>query len=152
MTDSEQAEQVNYATTALTLLILITRIGLWPFRRERVDASFVLVITSILIVIARIVTNVYYLRFGTASDVIKHADYFNADNLDGIKTGSILVLAARVLITAVLWLQVCILLLFYSRITYGINWVAVVVKVTSRHRRATVSTPTRSSSRRRSAT
>ncbi|KAI1119818.1 hypothetical protein F5Y10DRAFT_283761 [Nemania abortiva] len=130
MTDSEQAEQVNYATTALTLLILLTRISLWPFRRERMDASFVLVVTSVLLVVARIVTNFFYLKFGNASDVIKHADYFNTANLDGVKTGSILVLVARVLITAVLWLQVCILLLFYSRITYGINWVAVVVKIT----------------------
>ncbi|KAI0871312.1 hypothetical protein GGS24DRAFT_67358 [Hypoxylon argillaceum] len=130
MSAPEQAEQVNYATTALTLLILLTRLSLWPWRRERLDASFVLVVTSVLVVVARIVTNVYYLRFGNASDVIKHADYFNPDNLDGVRTGSILVLVARVLITAVLWLQVCILLLFYSRITYGINWVAAVVKAT----------------------
>ncbi|OTA58899.1 hypothetical protein K449DRAFT_314802, partial [Hypoxylon sp. EC38] len=33
-----------------------------------------------------------------------------------------LVLFARVLLTAALWLQICLLLLFYSRITSGITW------------------------------
>ncbi|OTA98165.1 hypothetical protein M426DRAFT_43116, partial [Hypoxylon sp. CI-4A] len=33
-----------------------------------------------------------------------------------------LVLVARVLLTSALWLQICVLLLFYSRITSGITW------------------------------
>ncbi|KAI3318829.1 hypothetical protein HD806DRAFT_548966 [Xylariaceae sp. AK1471] len=124
------AEQVNYATTALSLFTLITRIVLSLWRQERIDTSFFLVATSILVVIARIIVNTYYLAYGNASDAIKHAGYFDESNLQDIKTGSILVLAARVLMTTVLWLQIGILLLFYSRITFGINWVAMTVKIT----------------------
>ncbi|KAI8631651.1 hypothetical protein F5Y19DRAFT_473329 [Xylariaceae sp. FL1651] len=130
MADSIQAQQVNYATTVLTLVILFTRIGLSLWRRERIDPSFILVTFSVLVVIARIVTNAYYLRYGTAADAIRHAGYFDENNLQNIKTGSILVLASRVLITAVLWLQICILLLFYSRITSGFLWVAWTIKIT----------------------
>ncbi|KAI1750553.1 hypothetical protein F4782DRAFT_532455 [Xylaria castorea] len=130
MTAQGAAEQVNYATTALTLLILLTRIALWVWRQERVDTSFILVVASVLIVVARIVANVFYLKYGNAADVIKHASYFDEGNLADIKTGSILVLVARALITTILWLQVAILLLFYTRITYGVGWVAWVVKIT----------------------
>ncbi|KAI0487782.1 hypothetical protein F4859DRAFT_510351 [Xylaria cf. heliscus] len=130
MTSAETADQVNYATTALTLVILLTRMVLWLWRRERIDASFILVAVSTVIVIARIVVNEFYLKYGNAADVIKHAGYFNEQNLADVKTGSILVLVARVLITTILWLQICILLLFYTRITYGVNWVAWVVKIT----------------------
>ncbi|KAI1359390.1 hypothetical protein F5Y08DRAFT_80690 [Xylaria arbuscula] len=130
MTDSETAGVVNYALTGLTLFILTARIALTLLRRERVDASFVLVFFSILVVLGRIIANVYYLRYGNAADAVKHADYFDETNLEDIKMGSILVLLARVLITAIIWLQICILLIFYSRITRGVNWVAKVVKVT----------------------
>ncbi|KAI0858870.1 hypothetical protein F4860DRAFT_505130 [Xylaria cubensis] len=130
MTTSGSAEEVNYATTALTLLILLTRIALWVWRRERIDTSFILVVTSVLIVIARIVANALYLQYGNAADVIKHAGYFDEGNLRDVKIGSILVLVARALITTIIWLQVSILLLFYTRITYGVGWVARVVKIT----------------------
>ncbi|GAP86645.1 hypothetical protein SAMD00023353_2000900 [Rosellinia necatrix] len=130
MTASGLAEQVNYVASALTLLILLTRIFLCLGLRQRIDASFALVVVSIAVVVTRVVANVYYLRYGNAADVIKHAGYFDKDNLEDVKIGSMLVLVARVLITTILWLQVCILLLFYSRITYGVNWVAWVVKIT----------------------
>ncbi|KAI0975936.1 hypothetical protein F4678DRAFT_469705 [Xylaria arbuscula] len=130
MTSAETADQVNYATTALTLLILTTRIALSLWRRESIDTSFAFVVTSIAVVVARIIANVYYLKYGNASDVIKHAGYFEEENLDQVRTGSILVLVARALITIILWLQICILLIFYSRITRGVNWVAKIVKIT----------------------
>ncbi|KAI1744776.1 hypothetical protein F4680DRAFT_235126 [Xylaria scruposa] len=130
MTASGSAEEVNYATTALSLLILLTRIVLWVWRRERIDTSFILVVTSVLVVIARIVANALYLKYGNAADVIKHAGYFDEGNLRDVKLGSILVLVARALITTIIWLQVSILLLFYTRITYGVGWVAWVVKIT----------------------
>ncbi|KAF2971758.1 hypothetical protein GQX73_g1877 [Xylaria multiplex] len=130
MMSSGAAERVNYATTALTLFILMARIVLWLWRRERIDTSFTLAGVSIVVVVARIITNVYYLQYGNAADVIKHVDYFDENNLDTVRIGSILVLVARALVTVIIWLQVCILLIFYSRITYGVNWVAVVVKIT----------------------
>ncbi|KAI0419612.1 hypothetical protein F5X98DRAFT_68316 [Xylaria grammica] len=128
MMSSDEAEQVNYVTTALTLLILTTRIVLWLWRRERIDPSFILAVFSVVVVLARLVANVYYLKYGNAPDVIKHAGYFDEKNLEYVKLGSILVLVARALVTVIIWLQICILLIFYSRITYGVNWVAVVVK------------------------
>ncbi|KAI0401625.1 hypothetical protein F4802DRAFT_600786 [Xylaria palmicola] len=130
MAASGPAENINYVTAALTLLILFTRIILFLYRRERVDLAFFLVVTSVVLVVARIITNAYYLRYGNASDLIKHADYFDEKNLADVRTGSILILVARVEILAILWLQVCILLLFYARITYGVSWVAWVVKAT----------------------
>lgn len=131
MAGAGPAEQVNYATSALTLLILTTRIALWIWRRERADASLLLVAASVLVVAARIVANSYYLAYGNAADANAHADsYFDPSNAQAVMTGSVLVLVARVLVTTILWLQVCILLLFYARITYGINWVARVVKIT----------------------
>ncbi|TGJ85552.1 hypothetical protein E0Z10_g3230 [Xylaria hypoxylon] len=120
----------NYVNSALTLLVLTTRIILWKWRREPIDPSFVLVVVSVVVVIARIITNVYYLKLGNADDVRKHADYFDESNLEYIKIGSILVLVARALVTVIIWLQVCILLILYSRITYGVNWVGWVVKIT----------------------
>ena len=130
MTSSATAELTNYVLTGLTLFILAARIVLTLLRREPIDASFALVFVSILIVLGRIVANVYYLRYGNAADAAKHAHYFDESNLKYIKVGSILVLLARVLITAIIWLQICILLIFYSRITRGVNWVARVVNVT----------------------
>ncbi|KAI0427535.1 hypothetical protein F5Y09DRAFT_344568 [Xylaria sp. FL1042] len=130
MVSSEAAGQVNYATTALSLFILVARIVLSLWRRERIDTSFALVVTSVVFVLARIIANVYYLRYGNAADAIKHAGYFEESNLDDVKTGSILVLVARALITIIIWLQICILLIFYSRITRGVNWVATIVKIT----------------------
>ncbi|KAI0449835.1 hypothetical protein F5B21DRAFT_28887 [Xylaria acuta] len=130
MTDSGTAEQVNYAATVLTLLILLTRISLWLWRRERLDTCFTLVVTSVVVVVARVVANACYLMYGNAADAIKHAGYFDEGNLADVRTGSILVLVARSLITIILWLQVAILLLFYTRITYGVSWVAWVVKIT----------------------
>ncbi|KAI1345493.1 hypothetical protein F5Y01DRAFT_56995 [Xylaria sp. FL0043] len=130
MVSSQAAEQVNYATTALSLFILVSRIVLSLWRRERIDTSLFLVVASIVFVLARIIANVYYLSYGNAADAIKHAGYFEESNLQDVKTGSILVLVARVFITIIIWLQICILLLFYSRITRGVNWVAKIVKFT----------------------
>ncbi|KAI0190848.1 hypothetical protein F4808DRAFT_398806 [Astrocystis sublimbata] len=130
MTASGPAEQANYASTALTILILLTRISLWLWRRERIDISFILVVLSVVVVVSRIIVNAFYLRYGNAADVIKHAGYFDEKNLADVMTGSILVLVARVMITTILWLQIVILLIFNSRITCRVNWVAMVVKIT----------------------
>jgi hypothetical protein len=123
-------EQVNYVTTALSSLILIIRIVLSLWRQERIDASFFLVVTSILVLVARIVVNKYYLSYGYASDALRHAGYFDESNLQDIKIGTILVLIARTLMTTVIWLQISILLLFYSRITFAVSWVTWAVKFT----------------------
>ncbi|KAI1163855.1 hypothetical protein F5B18DRAFT_671681 [Nemania serpens] len=130
MIDTRPAENANYATAALTLTILITRISLSIWRRERIDTSMILVVASIVVVVARTVTTIYYLRYGNAADAIKHAHYYKMNDSDNVKAGGILILMARVLMTTILWLQDCLLLLLYYRIIYGVKWAALVVKTT----------------------
>ncbi|KAI0153035.1 hypothetical protein GGR57DRAFT_503169 [Xylariaceae sp. FL1272] len=130
MSEALVAKQVNYATTVLSLLILVSRNVLSLLRRERIDLSFTLVSASVVAVTARIILNEYYLDLGNAADAAKQGGSLPPDKLHQVETGSILVLAARALITVVLWLQISILLVFYTRITAGINWVAVMIKFT----------------------
>ncbi|KAI1199826.1 hypothetical protein F5X97DRAFT_112615 [Nemania serpens] len=130
MIDTRPAENANYVTAALTLSVLITRISLSIWRRERIDTSIILVVASIVVVVGRTVATIYYLRFGNAADAIKHAHYYKMSESDNVKAGGILILVARVLMTTILWLQDCLLLLLYSRIIYGVKWAALVVKTT----------------------
>ncbi|KAI1399235.1 hypothetical protein F4819DRAFT_426731 [Hypoxylon fuscum] len=119
--NSLEAENVGYACAAFSAIILGGRIVISRWRREPIDLSFFLVLLSMVMIIGRIIANNFYLQFGTANDVLHHANLPNT-TIDRLKIGSILVLLARVLLTAVLWLQICLLLLFYSRITSGILW------------------------------
>lgn len=130
MFTAQQAKHANYACAALSLVILLVRVAASQRRQRPLDLSFFLVLLSILVVIARIVVVFYYLLYGTASDAINNAHYFNAHDLETIKKGSILSLAARVLITASCWLQICLLLLFYKHIMKGIQWVAWMINLT----------------------
>ncbi|KAI1472190.1 uncharacterized protein F4812DRAFT_2214 [Daldinia caldariorum] len=54
--------------------------------------------------------------------LLDDAHFSDHHDTSHLKTGSVLVLVARVLLTVALWLQMCLLLLFYSRITSGIDW------------------------------
>ncbi|KAI1641907.1 uncharacterized protein F4817DRAFT_28488 [Daldinia loculata] len=120
--DLYEAQDVGYACAALSVAILVSRVIVSRWRREPIDLSFVFVVLSILMIIGRVIANNFYLRFGTTNEVLHDphlSDYYDTSRL---KTGSILVLLARVLFTAALWFQICLLLLFYSRITSGITW------------------------------
>ncbi|KAI5924590.1 hypothetical protein F4810DRAFT_131069 [Camillea tinctor] len=128
--DVAEAQNTGYVCAALSIFILISRLAVSRWRHETPDLSFYLVIVSFVVIVARILTNVYYLQFGTVSDVLISGQDISAVNLDHVRTGSILVLVARVLITASLWLQICILLVFYSRITSGITWASRMEKAT----------------------
>ncbi|KAH9897109.1 hypothetical protein F4778DRAFT_244684 [Xylariomycetidae sp. FL2044] len=130
MYEYAHAQNVGYACAALSLLILASRLVISRCRREAIDLSFWLVLLSITTVTGRIITNYYYLQFGTASIAIGDSQFYDSVTLSRIKTGSILVLVARVLITATLWLQVSILLVFYSRITSGVSLVGWMIKAT----------------------
>ncbi|KAI1658614.1 hypothetical protein F4813DRAFT_395532 [Daldinia decipiens] len=120
--NSYEAQDVGYACAVLSVVILASRVIISRWRREPVDISFVFVALSMLMIIGRVIANNFYLRFGTTNEVLHDphlSDYYDTSHL---KTGSILVLLARVLLTAALWFQICLLLLFYSRITSGIAW------------------------------
>ncbi|KAI1445444.1 hypothetical protein F5Y02DRAFT_126107 [Annulohypoxylon stygium] len=126
---SSEAEHVGYACAALSVLILAIRMFISIWRRELFDLAFFLVVLSMLVIIGRIVANNFYLQFGTANDAL-HNGIHSSDDEYRLKVGSILVLLARVLLAAGLWLQVCLLLLFYSRITSGIAWANRLTKIT----------------------
>ncbi|KAL7621712.1 hypothetical protein AAE478_009039 [Parahypoxylon ruwenzoriense] len=128
--DSNEAQNVGYACAAFSVVILSSRVIISRWRREPVDLSFFLVLLSILVIIGRIITNNYYLKFGTANDVLHDPGFSDRHDTSMLKVGSILVLLARVLLTATLWLQICILLLFYSRITSGILWADRLTNIT----------------------
>ena len=130
MFNAQQAKDANYACAALSLVILITRVVVSRRRRRSVDLSLFLVVLSIFVIIARIIAVFFYLLYGTASDALNNAHYFDTHDLETIKKGSILSLVARVLITATCWLQVCLLLLFYKHIMQGIRWVVWMIKLT----------------------
>ncbi|KAI0172963.1 hypothetical protein GGR52DRAFT_429668 [Hypoxylon sp. FL1284] len=128
--NSLEAERVGYACAALSIFILCCRIGILRWRREPVDLSFFLVVLSIIVIVGRIVCNQFYLRFGTANAVLHDPDFPTHGDSNLLKIGSILVLLARVLLTVILWLQICLLLLFYSRITSGMTWTDRLTKAT----------------------
>lgn len=127
---ADQAKVANYACAVASLIILSTRLYVSRRHQKPLDLSFWLVIVSMGIIVGRIAVVYLYLLFGTASDALKHPDYFDSHNLREVEIGSILSLVARVLVTASYWLQICLLLLFYSHIMDGIRWVSYTIKFT----------------------
>lgn len=129
MFSASQARHANYACAALAIIILLTRLTVWRLQKKKIDASIYFVVASILVIIARLVVNFYYLRLGTASDAINNARYFDTHNVHSIRTGTILSLGARILITATCWLQIGLLLLFYWHVMFTIRWVIRLIKI-----------------------
>lgn len=127
---ADQAKVANYACAIASLIILTTRLLVSRRHQKPLDLSFWLVIVSMIIIVARIAVVYLYLLFGTAADALKDAHYFNTHDLYQVEIGSILSLVARVLVTASYWLQICLLLLFYSHIMDGIRWVSNTIKFT----------------------
>ncbi|EXJ95466.1 hypothetical protein A1O1_00588 [Capronia coronata CBS 617.96] len=114
---SQDARIAGWACAGLSLLILIIRATASRLHYGTLDISAVIVIAAIVVVSARIVVNQYVLSYGTSNDAIYgKSQYFNSDDTETLKSGSILALIARLLITTFYWLQNCLLLLFYSRI------------------------------------
>lgn len=133
MESADHARVAAYISVGLSLCILVGRLGLCRWHHKPFDLSSYFVILSILTIIARTITNQISLKFGTANDALLedgHPQYFDPENLQNIKVGSILTLLSRMLLTATLWFQVSILLLFYSNITSGIRLVAITMNVT----------------------
>ncbi|KAI2605443.1 uncharacterized protein GGS25DRAFT_430662 [Hypoxylon fragiforme] len=127
--DPHEAQRIGYANAALSIVILAIRLLTSRWRREPIDRSFFLVLLSMLVIIGRVICNNFYLNFGTANDALHNTLYTGHYDAHRLKIGSILVLVARVLLTAALWLQISLLLLFYSRITSGITWAGRLTSV-----------------------
>jgi hypothetical protein len=127
MVNIQQARAANFACCIFALILLLVHLGLsLLYGKGHVDAVSWFCIVSILFVIARIVVNTILLGNVTAHDVLN----FGLDNSNPaeVKLASILSLVTRTIGTAIYWLQVCILLLFYSRIMGHFSWTKKVIK------------------------
>lgn len=132
MESADHARVAGYVCVGVSLFILVGRLALCRWHRKPFDASSHFVILSILAIIARTIATQIYLKTGTANDAVLDSAasyYFDPGNARNIKIGSILSLLSRVLLTATLWFQVSILLLFYSNITSGIRLVSNTITI-----------------------
>jgi hypothetical protein len=121
---SSGAKLANYVCSALSLFILFSRLAATRHRDRKFNLASFLVATSILVLIARLVTVYYYLRYGTSQDYFYGSNPKSVvgANLSDVQKGSILVLLSRFFITTFYWLQVCLLLCFYSDMVRDLHW------------------------------
>src|SRR5947209_4539885 len=130
MISVREAKDANWACAALSIFILLTRLAVYRCNQNTFDASVILCLASILVISSRIAVNYYRFRTGSASDALsENPSYFAPDNYAAIKTGSILVLVGRLLITTYYWFQSCLLLLFYSRIMPQFRWITNTIRL-----------------------
>jgi hypothetical protein len=124
-----QAGDSNWACAALSIVILLTRLAVYRNRQNAFDVSSMLCVASILIVSTRIAVNYYLLKDGSANTPLSGSpSNFTAQDYAAIKTGSILAIVGRLLITTYYWFQVSLLLLFYSRIVYQERWITNTIR------------------------
>lgn len=130
MFTTKQANHANYSITAICLAILLTRIAVGRYRGKPLDLAFCLLLLSILSVTARITLNCYYLQLGTVNDAIANPRYYETHDPRSVELGSKLLIGARTAVSCSLWLQISLLLLFYSQILHGIPWVKIMIRLT----------------------
>lgn len=127
-----EADTANWVSIALAITILLIRFMCGKYyQKSSFDATAIVILASVAVLIARIVVSHLVLQYGTAADILLegYTDY-DSHHLDEIKTGSFLSLISRVLITTLIWLQCTLLLLFYTSILSHIRWVRVVIHMT----------------------
>lgn len=130
------ARVTTYVCSALSLSILLSRLAATTWSRRPLDRGFVLAVLSVVVEAVRIATTHLYLAYGTAADAALRGEgggddrgyYFNPSDTHLVAVGSICSLFSRVLLTVTLWLQVSLLLVFYTKITSGIGAVARTVR------------------------
>lgn len=130
MLSTQQANRANYATAGISLLILLVRIFVGRWRGRPLDIAFYLLLLSIVAITSRITLNWYYLHLGTTNDAFNNPNFFKTHDASDVVRGSKILLGARVALTCSLWLQICLLLLFYYQIMQGIRWVKIFIKIT----------------------
>src|SRR5437016_4379379 len=125
----KEAGDTNWACAALSLVILLIRLAVYRNKQTTFDVSSILCLASTIIVSIRIGVN-YYLLECPAANYQPFASVASLDAPDAamIKTSSILAIAGRLLITTYIWLQLSLLLLFYSPIVSQHRWVANTIK------------------------
>lgn len=124
---AHDAKLANWICAATALLILSIRLIATRHRDKTFDIASTLVVASLVVLVVRLVVVYLYLKYGTSNDVLFGSrTYFDESDLANIKAGSILSLIARLLITTFTWLQVCLLLLFYSSIVREFHWINTI--------------------------
>ena len=118
------AKLANYICSSTAIVILSIRLILTRHRDKKFDLASILTATSLLVLVVRLVVVYYYLLYGTSQDYLNATNRakFSATDLEEIRIGSILALVSRVLITSFYWLQICLLLLFYSVMVRDFHW------------------------------
>ena len=130
MITGNQASLATWVCSAIALAIILTRVAVVPIYRNKFDAGDWLSILSICVVVGRVANDVYLLRDGTANDALmRHLRDLTPAQLASIKTGSILALVARLFDTSFFWLQVTVLLLFYTKLLRSYHWTRIVIKL-----------------------
>jgi hypothetical protein len=129
---SEEAKVGGWVCGGLSLVIVIIRMVAARLHHGSFDISTAVCVAAIVTIIARLVVNQFVLTFGTSNDALNgKSAYFNAEDLENLKIGSVLSLIARLLITTICWLQNCLLLLFYSRIfEIRAKWTTKLIRIT----------------------
>ncbi|OCT53584.1 Pth11-like integral membrane protein [Cladophialophora carrionii] len=132
LVSSEGAKVGGWVCAGLSLVIVIVRIFAARLHHGSFDVSTVVCVAAIVTIIARLVVNQFVLTYGTSNDALNgKSAYFNAEDLEDLKIGSVLSLIARLLITTICWLQNCLLLLFYSRIfEIRARWTTKLIRTT----------------------
>ena len=97
---SQDANIAGWVCAALSLITLITRVIASRIKHGSFDASGIICFVAIVVVTARTVVNAFVLKLGTSNDFYEAGD-FSAGDLRRVKTGSILALIARLLVTTI---------------------------------------------------
>jgi hypothetical protein len=130
MLSTEDAKLALWICAALSILILVVRLAICRYNRRPYDITTVICIASVLILVVRLVVVYLTLTRGTANDALRgDADYPNDADLEALKLGSICAVIARLLITTFYWLQICLLLIFYSQLVSHVRWISIFIRV-----------------------
>lgn len=133
----QTAQTLDYVSSILSLVILLTRLFLETYRKRKhiFDLNFYLASFSVIAVVGRMVVTHYYLQFGAAgpADAGQTPGQTSGQTVstdDFHIVGQVLVLVARVLFSLILWLQIGLILSFYTSMVHDvvvINWVIRVI-------------------------
>ncbi|KAK7911967.1 hypothetical protein PG985_014448 [Apiospora marii] len=120
----QTAQILDYVSSALSLAILLTRLALETWRKRKFDLNFYLASASVVAVVGRLVVTHYYLSFGAADPPGVAQDVDSKTYI----AGRILVLVARVLFSLILWLQIGIILSFYTGLVHDVTVMTWVIR------------------------
>jgi hypothetical protein len=126
--DSNTAKVTSYVFSITALVILIIRLAATRHRDKKFDIASVFAALSILVLTVRLAIVPFLLHYGTSQDhFYKDASAaLSAEEQSNLRIGGILTLMARFLITTFYWLQICLLLLFYSSMVRDVHWVNTI--------------------------